>query len=64
MPIPWSRLHDSGLHAPGDMKARYGGEVFPDVYIPGRGRDPLDFFQSTRAGEPKGIVVLYLEELP
>ena len=47
-----------------DMKARYGGEVFPDVYIPGRGRDPLVFFQSTRAGEPKGIVVLDLEELP
>ena len=49
-----------GFTPRGDMKARYGGEVFPDVYIP----DPLDFFQSTRAGGLKGIVVLDLEELP
>ncbi len=42
------------------QKAAFRGEFFPAEALADARRTYLDFFQSGRAGEPKGIVVLDL----
>jgi hypothetical protein len=48
------------------QKERFGGELFPaEVIADPDGTRFLDYFQRDKlTGEPKGIVVLNLEELP
>lgn len=42
------------------QKARFGGELFPNVVESGSGLAFADFFQNDRDGSRKGIVVLTL----
>ncbi|MGH9067685.1 MAG: DUF6932 family protein [Acidimicrobiales bacterium] len=42
----------------GAQKARFGGELFPDVVEMGSGLLFSQFFQRQRSGEPKGIVAI------
>ena len=44
------------------QKAKYGGEFFPNVVEFGSGRFFVEFFQFDRAGSPKGIVQIDVEE--
>lgn len=47
------------------QKAKYGGEFFEaEAYATPDGTAYIEFFQTTREGKPKGLVVLRLEELP
>jgi hypothetical protein len=47
------------------QKAKYHGELFPsNAKANPRGDTFLDFFQSDRDGNPKGIIVLDLRRLP
>lgn len=53
---------DSGRRA---QKEKYGGEMFPaDVAAEPLGTLFRDFFQRDREGNPKGIVVVDLENFP
>jgi hypothetical protein len=46
-------------------KAKYGGELFPASAIASfDGKTFLEFFQQDRDGNPKGIVVINLSEIP
>lgn len=40
------------------MKARFGGELFPNVVEAGSGLAFADFFQNERDTDRKGIVVI------
>ena len=42
------------------MKAKYGGELLADPFIPGRGDRIREFFQSDRDENPKGILSIDL----
>jgi hypothetical protein len=43
------------------QKAKYGGELFPASVTEGKSKKKfLDFFQTTRNGEPKGIIAVDL----
>jgi hypothetical protein len=43
------------------QKAKYGGELFPASLTEGGSKKKfLDFFQTTRSGEPKGIIAVDL----
>ena len=42
------------------QKARFGGELFPNVVEAGSGLEFADFFQNQRDGSRKGIVLLHL----
>jgi hypothetical protein len=43
------------------QKAKYGGELFPASLTEGDSKKKfLDFFQTTRSGEPKGIIAIDL----
>ena len=43
------------------QKAKYGGELFPASLTEGKSKKKfLDFFQTTRNGEPKGIIAIDL----
>jgi hypothetical protein len=45
------------------QKAKYLGELIPARFYPGsRGWDLLEVFQTDRGGNPKGLVVLNLQE--
>lgn len=47
------------------QKARFGGEFFPAQLPEGAsGRQFIDFFQTDRNGQPKGIVQIDLQRLP
>lgn len=46
------------------QKAKYHGEFFPKMHPSGTGEIILEFFQQDReSGDPKGIVILNLEDL-
>lgn len=46
------------------QKARFGGELFPDVVGVDSGLVFAEFFQAERDGSRKGIVVVTLKEAP
>lgn len=46
------------------QKARFGGELFPDVVEMGSGLLFSQFFQRQRSGEPKGIVAIDPRRMP
>lgn len=50
-------------HPRKEMKARFGGELFPASADAGNGETFLEFFQHDRNGTPKGIVKLDLRKL-
>lgn len=50
-------------HPRTEMKARFGGELFPASAGAGNGETFLEFFQHDRNGTPKGIVKLDLRKL-
>lgn len=49
-------------HSRAAQKARFGGELFPNVTEEGSGLVFADFFQGERDGGRKGIVVLQIGE--
>lgn len=42
------------------QRARFGGELFPNVVEAGSGLEFADFFQNQRDGSRKGIVLLHI----
>lgn len=43
------------------QKARFGGELLPDMTEAGSGLRFAEFFQRDRSGQPKGIILLELK---
>jgi hypothetical protein len=60
---PVLRRHDDGRRA---MKAKYFGDIVPWGWIACSATGELyqEFFQTDRSGNPKGVVLLNLSELP